>query len=164
MSEVVSQKITEKNKYSLTANMLIAFLITFAAGTLSFEGYMPEKFIIVYSTIVTILCFGVWIILSFISGKNKKIMFAVYSVLFWSLPQIVIFLANSGPEVFRKSITMYLLSELASIVSTPPIEAAGNLFNVGIIPFTVIMVLLCVFFYLVGFMVSEDKNSDIEYD
>ncbi len=165
MSELISQKkTTEKNNYSLTANMFLAFIITFAAGTLSFESFMPEKFIAVYSTAVTILCFAIWIVLSVISGKNKKWMFAVYSVLFWSLPQLVIFLANDGPEVFRKSITMYLLSELAAIISVPPLEAAAGFISVGRISFTVIMVLVCVFSYLGGFLVSENVNENIEYD
>lgn len=164
MSELTLQeKTTSDNKYSLTANMFLAFIITFAAGTISFESFMPEQFITIYSVAVTILCLVIWAVLSAISGKNKKWGFAVYSVLFWSLPQLVIFLANDGPEVFRKSITMYLLSELAAIVAVPPIESAAKLVNVGAIPFTVIMVLACIFSYLGGYLASED-TEDIDYD
>jgi len=165
MSEMISQEvITEKSSYSLTANMFMAFIITFAAGTVSFESYMPEKFISVYSVSLTAICFVTWLVLSFISGMNKKWQFAVYSSVFWILPNAIIWLANDGPEVCRKSITMYLLSEFAAIVSIPQLEAAGDLINVPLIPFTAIIVLSCIFCYLGGYLASDDEEYIIEYD
>lgn len=165
MSEMVSQKnLTEKSSYSLTANMFMAFIITFAAGTLSFESYMPEKFTAVYIVAVTVLCFVTWMVLSFISGRNKKWQFTVYSSLFWILPNVIIYLANDGPEFCRKSITMYLLSEFSAIVAIPQLKAAGGLINVKLIPFTIIIVLLCIFSYLGGYITTDDEEDTIEYD
>lgn len=165
MSEMISQEIiTEKSRYSLSANMFLAFIITFAAGTVSFESYIPENFIAIYSASLTVICFITWLVLSFISGKNKKWQFVVYSTFFWILPNVVIWLANDGPEVFRKSIIMYLASEFAGIVSMPQIEFVGDLINVSTIPFTAIIVLLCVFCYLGGYLISKDEEYFIEYD
>lgn len=164
MSEIISEEmVSEKNRYSLTANMFMAFIITFAAGTVNFENYMPEKFIVVYRIVVTALCFATWLVLSFISGMNKKWQFVMYSSAFWILPNVIIYLANDGPEICRKSIIMYLLSELASIVSIPQLEAAGDLVNVNVIPFTAIVVLLCIFCYLGGYVASGDEEYVSEY-
>lgn len=165
MNEINSQeKAIEKSSYSLTANMFLAFIITFAAGTISFESYMPEEFITIYSGCVTAICFVTWLVLSFISGNKKKWQFAVFSSIFWILPNIIIWLADSGPEVFRKSIIMYLLSEFAAIVSLPQLESVGGLLNLAAIPFTVIVVLACIFCYLGGYLTSEDEERNIEYD
>lgn len=159
MSEIVAQeKKNLKSSYSLTANMFIAFIITFAAGTICFESYMPENFTAIYRAAVIALCLITWFALSFISGKKKKWQFAVYSVLFWVLPQVIIFLANDGPEVFRKSITMYLLSEFSAILVSAPAEAVGSLINIKVIPFIIVMVLLCVFSFLFGYLIN-DKNK-----
>lgn len=165
MNETNSQeKVIEKSNYSLTANMFLAFIITFAAGTVSFEGYMPEKFITIYSSCVTVICFATWLVLSFISGNKKKWQFAIFSSIFWILPNVIIWLANGGPEVFRKSIIMYLLSELAAIVSLPQLELVGGLLNLATIPFTVIVVLACIFCYLGGYITSDEEEKFIEYD
>lgn len=165
MSEMISQEvITEKSDYNLVANMFLAFIITFAAGTVSFEGYMPENFVAVYSASVTVVCFLIWLVLSFISGMNKKWQFVVYSSIFWILPNVIIWLANDGPEVCRKSITMYLLSEFVTIVSISQLEAVGDLINVSIISCTAIIVLLCFLCYLGGYLTSDNEEKNIEYD
>lgn len=165
MNEINSQeKAIEKSNYSMTANMFLAFIITFAAGTISFESYMPEKFIAIYSGCVTAICLVTWLVLSFISGNKKKWQFAVFSSIFWILPNIIIWLADSGSEVFRKSIIMYLLSEFAAIVSLPQLESVGGLLNLAAIPFTVIVVLACILCYFGGYLTSEDEERNIEYD
>ena len=162
MSEViVTDRIKDKSSYSLTANMFIAFIITYAAGAICFESFMPEKFVTIYSAVIISLCFATWLLLSFISGKNMKWQFVVFSAIFWVLPQVIIFLAESGPEFFRKSIIMYLLSEFAMIFVAAPVEAAGSLINVRVIPFTAIIVLMCVFSFLGGSLFIEEET---EYD
>lgn len=160
----MSQKVADKNSYSLTANMFIAFIITFAAGTIGFEENSPEKFIVIYSTVVTLLCFVTWLLLSFISGRNNKWQFVVFSSLFWILPHVVIYLANDGPEVFRMSITMYLLSEFMTITTLTPLEAVGEVINVKVIPFTAIVILLCIFSYLGGYLTIDKDAKDQQND
>lgn len=160
----LQEKAIVKSSYSLTANIFLAFIITFAAGTVSFESHMPQNFITIYSGCVTAICFATWLVLSFISGNKKKWQFVIFSSIFWILPNVVIWLANDGPEVFRKSIIMYLLSELAAIVSLPQLELVGGLINLATIPFTVIVVLACIFCYLGGYLTSDDEEKDIEYD
>ena len=142
---------------NLIANMFLGFIITFAAGTTCFENFMPEKFITLYSGAVIALCFVTWLALSFISGTRKKWQFAVYAALFWILPQVIIYLADNGPEVFRKSITMYLLSEFSLILTVAPAESAGGVFGVGVIPFTVIIILLCAFSFLGGYLLADKR-------
>lgn len=158
MSETITAKKNEST-YSLTANMFIAFIITFAAGTICFEKYMPEAFISIYRMILIILCFLTWFALSFISGKKRKWQFAIYSALFWLVPQLIIYLANDGSEMFRKSITMYLLSEFFAIMPNSIMENVGKIIKVGIIPFAFITVLLCTFCFLGGYLTS---NKDTE--
>ncbi len=161
MSEIIAQeKKPAKSSYSLTANMFITFIITFAAGTMCFESYMPELFVTIYSFAVIVICLITWLVLSFVSGKKKKWQFAVYSAVFWILPQIVIYLADSGPEAFRKSIAMYLLSEFCSILVTAPIKAIGTLINVKVLPFAFIIVLMCVFSFLLGYLTIKEPPKD----
>ena len=159
MSENSHGKTTEKSSYSLLANMFMAFIITFAAGTVSFENYMPEGFISIYIAFVIVLSFATWLVLSFISGRNKKWQFVVYSSIFWILPNVIIWLANDGPEMFRKSIIMYLLSEFSAIVSISTLEVAGGWINVKAVTFTVVIVLLCIFSYLGGYLTSGEEKA-----
>ncbi len=158
MSEAVApKKIKEKSSYSLTANMFIAFIITYAAGAICYESFMPEKFVTIYSTVVISVCFATWLLLSFLSGREGKWQFAVFAALFWIIPQLIIYLADSGPEVFMKSIIMYLLSELAVIFINSPIEKAGDLINVRVIPFTAVIVLMCLLSFLGGYIWGNKK-------
>lgn len=160
MSEKVAQeKKRIKSSYSLTANMFLAFMITFAAGTICFEEFMPEKFVAIYSTAVIAVCLLTWFALSFTSGRNCKWQFIVFSFLFWILPQVIIYLANDGAEVFRKSITMYLLSEFAAILVTAPAEAAGSVINVKALPLTIIIILLCILSFLAGYLVEDARKK-----
>ncbi len=160
MSEKVAQeKKRIKSSYSLTANMFMAFMITFAAGTICFEEYMPEKFVAIYSFAVIAVCLLTWFALSFISGKKGKWQFVVYAFLFWILPQVIIYLANNGSEVFRKSISMYLLSEFSAILITAPAEAVGSLINVKALPLTIIIVLLCILSFLAGYLVEDSRKK-----
>ena len=160
MSDTVAHKKHTGSRYSLTANMFLAFIVTFAAGTMCFEEYMPESFTKIYIAAVIAICFITWFVLSFISGKKKKWQFAVFSFLFWILPQVIIYLSNDGPEVFRKSITRYLLSEFSLILASAPAEAVGGLINVKVIPFTFIIIMLCIFSFLGGYLMTnkEDKK------
>ncbi len=163
MSEKVAKDKRIRSSYSMTANMFLSFMITFAAGTICFEGFMPEKFVAVYSAALIAVCFLTWFALSFISGKKGKWLFVVYSALFWILPQVIIYLANDGPEVFRKSITMYLLSEFSAILVTAPAEAAGSVINVKALPLTIIIILLCVLSYFAGYLVDDArKRQELE--
>lgn len=158
MNEAVENNAsTKKESYSLVSNIFLASIITFTAGCMCFEKYMPETFSSMYSAAVIIICLCVWLVLSYISGTKKKWGFIIFTTLFWIIPQVIIYLANDGPEFFRKSITMYLLSEFSDIIINSTATKICSAIGVGIIAFTAIMILLCVFSFLAGCLVS-DKN------
>lgn len=159
MNETVEKNTNiQQNSYSLLSNMFLVSIITFTAGCMCFEKYMPETFSSIYSTAVIIICLCVWLVLSFISGAKKKWGFAVFSAIFWIIPQVIIYMANDGPEFCRKSITMYLLSEFSDIIINSTATKICDVIGVGTIAFTAIVVLLCVFSFFAGYLVY-DKNS-----
>ena len=155
MSEQNMKEIRAAKEYSLCGNMFLAFIITFTAGTLRFEGYMPAGFINIYGPAVLIICLGTWIVLSLFSGALNKWSYEIFAVLFWLLPPLVIYLANDGPEAFRMSILMYLLSEFLAISVIAPAEAVGSVFGLGALPSVIIIVLICTFAYLAGNLFSD---------
>lgn len=159
MNETVKKSaITKKDSCNIVSNMFLASIITFTAGCMCFEKYMPEAFSSVYSTAVIIICLCVWLVLSFVSGAKKKWEFAVFSAIFWIVPQVIIYMANDGPEFCRKSITMYLLSEFSDIIINSTATKICDVIGVGTIAFTAIMILLCVFSFFAGY-IAYDKNS-----
>ena len=144
-----------RKKYNLLGNMFISFIITYAAGTLCFESHQPEAFITIYRFAVMAVCLMTWLGLSFECGARKKWSYTVFTAIFWLLPFLVIYLADYGPRFMRMSITMYLLSEFFGILITAPAEYFGSAISIGAIPSAIIIVLLCVFAYLAGVMLSD---------
>lgn len=146
----MSEKKIHKKSYSICENMFISFIITFAAGSLCYEGYVPESLIKIYRMFVFILCILTWIVLSVISGAQNKWQYEIFTVLFWLIPPLAIYLANDGPEAFQMSMTMYLLSEMFIIMFRTPAEAVGEIFQMGATPIIFIIVLVCTFAFLAG--------------
>lgn len=157
----MSEKKLHKKSYSFCGNMFISFLITFAAGTLCYEEYVPESLIKFYRMFIFIICMLTWIILSVISGAKNKWQYEIFTVLFWLLPPLAIYLANDGPEVFRMSIPMYLLSEFSVILLTTPAEAMGEVFLMGGLPVIFMIVLICTFAFLAGNLFSDKLKKVI---
>lgn len=144
---------------SLCADMFLSFIITFAAGVFCFENYMPEQIMEIYRYAVIAVCIITWLWLSFTSGVNKRWQYEVFAVLFWLLPLLVIYLADEGPEFCRMSITMYLLSEFAVFISTAPALLAGSFAGLEAVPCIFVILLLCVFAFLAGILLSSDYKA-----
>lgn len=138
--------------------MFLSFIITFAAAALTYEAYMPKNFMDFYGAAAVLACVMTWVTLSFLSGVFKKYDYMVFMLLFWLIPQIIIYAADSGPEIFRMSIVMYLLSEFSAMLTRAPAGAAGKLFGIGALPAVFVIVLLCVLLFLAGILFSDGKK------
>lgn len=149
------EKKVHRRRYSLCENMFISFIITFAAGTICYESTLPEGFVNFYRTVVFILCIFTWIAISLFSGIRNKWQYEIFTVLFWIVPQIIIYLADNGPEFCRMSLTMYLLSEFSLIVFTRPAEAMGSAFRIGAVPMIFVIILVSTFAFLAGNLFSD---------
>ena len=141
--------------------MFVSFIITFAAGTLCYEAYVPENIIKIYRMLIFVICLFTWIALSVISGVQNKWQYEIFTVLFWLIPPVTIFLANDGPEICRMSITMYVFSELFAIMFTAPAEAVGEILNLGVTPVIILVVLICTFAFLTGRLFSANLKKVI---
>lgn len=157
MEKIVKTVMTVRRKRSFISDMFISFIITFAAAAFSYEGYMPESFMNIFGPFVAFLCVLTWISCSFLDGAFKKYKYMVFMCLFWLIPQVIIYLADSGPEFCQMSITMYLLSEFSSMLTRSSAYAFGSLFGLSIFSSVVLIILLCVFSYLAGMLLSEGK-------
>ncbi len=160
-SVALDDKKRKKREYRFGEKMFISFIITFSAGVFCYENYMPESFMNVYKYMVLGVCLLTWLVFSFFSGVNKKWQYSLFTVLFWLLPQLIIFLADNGPRAFRLSVTMYLLSEFSNILISAPVKLLGGLMNIKIIPCVMIIVLSCIFSFLSGVLLSDrlDKKT-----
>lgn len=157
MEKIVKKVMTVRRKRSFASDMFISFIITFAAAAFSYEGYMPESFMNIFGSFVALLCVLTWMSYSFLGGALKKYKYMVFMCLFWLIPQVIIFLADSGPELFKMSITMYLLSEFSSMLTRSSAYAFGSLFGLNAFSSIVVIILLCAFSYLAGMLLSEGK-------
>ena len=157
MENIVKTVMTVRRKRSFIADMFISFIITFAAAAFAYEGYMPESFMNVFGPAVAFVCVLTWMSYSFLSGAFKKYKYMIFMCLFWLIPQIIIFLADNGSEFFRMSITMYLLSEFSYMLTRSSAYAFGSLLGLNEFSSVIIIILLCIFSYLAGMLLSEGK-------
>lgn len=144
-------------KAKLYDDILGAFLITYAAASFSFEKYMPEKIAKFLQAVCFIAFAGLWLGLSFKNGRQKGIAFPIFTAMFWLLPQLIIYLANSGPEVFRMSVTMYVLSEFSELLANVPIKITGEIAGTSAFGAAAIILLLCGACYFFGRFWAEEE-------
>lgn len=145
-------------KYSLCADMFLSFAATFAAAAFTYEKYMPKRFMDIVCPAAVLACFMTWVCLAFLSGVYNKYGYAAFTVLFWLVPQIVIYLADEGPKFLRMSIIMYLFSEFSSFLTLSPAERVGKFIGIGALPAVFIIVLSCALFFLAGILFSDGKK------
>lgn len=141
-------------------DILAAFLITYALAAFSFEKYMPDSFMNIWNVIVFIFFAAAWTGLSFKNGYFKKRAFPIFTVLFWIIPHIIIFLANDGPKAFRMSITMYVLSEFFTLLAGVPAEITGGILGISSPAAIIVIMLLCAAGYLSGMLIAAGKRRN----
>lgn len=139
--------------------MLAAFFITYAFASFSFEKYMPESFVRLYRVAVFIVFAAVWLGFSFKSGRRAGRKFPIFAVLFWIVPQILIWLADNGPEVFRMSIIMYVLSEFMNFLTTVPFEICGTAVGISAPAAAALVLLLCGMSYMSGYLMRTLRQG-----
>ncbi len=137
-------------------DILAAFLITYALAAFSYEKYMPEGIMKFLQAMVFVAFAAVWFWNSFINGKRKGRAFAIFAAAFWILPPVIIYLANDGPEIFRMSIIMYVLSELSDLLIVVPMKAAASAVGVSAYGAMAVILLICAACYLFGVFTEED--------
>lgn len=158
MEKIVRTVMSVRRRHSFAADMFTSFIITFAAAVFTYDTYMPKEFMKFFGAAVLWLCILTWLCLSFLSGAYQKYRYMVFMLLFWLIPQIIIYAADSGPEIFRMSIVMYLLSEFSDLLTRAPAGAFGAFFSLGALPSLAVIVLLCVFSCLAGMLLSDSKT------
>ncbi|MGN0674748.1 MAG: DUF4094 domain-containing protein [Oscillospiraceae bacterium] len=159
MDKEINAEKKSTGRCSLCADMFLSFIITFAAGVFCYENYMPQQFMSIYRFAVIAVCIITWLGLSFSSGVRKRWQYEVFTVLFWLLPPLIIYLANEGPKFCRMSITMYLLSEFAEFISTAPALLVGSFADLGAVPCVFVILLLCIFAFLAGMLFSSEFSK-----
>lgn len=140
--------------------MITAFLITYALAAFSFEKNMPESIMKIFSPVIFAVFAAAWLWFSYKSGRRNGRKFPIFTVLFWLLPQIVIYLADNGPEVFRMSIIMYVLSEFLMMLTNVPPQILGNAVGITVPAAFIVILLLCGAAYVSGIMVCTYKEGN----
>lgn len=155
-----------KKSYCLADDMLLAFLVTFAAAVAGYSENVPDTLRIVYSVSMTVVFALVWFGLSLYSGIKGKWKFILFTALFWIIPVICIALYDSGAAGFGLSVTMYVLSEffrLLVIDSTQPIISIIGLEGV-LSPIIFLLLNLLFFFGGIVFVVLQKTEDPDEVD
>jgi len=150
----VKRKITSRS----ADDILAALLITYALAAFSYEKYMPDSFMNIWNVIVFVFFAAAWAGLSFKNGYLNKRAFPIFTALFWTIPHIVIFLANDGPKAFRMSITIYVLSEFFTILTVVPSEITGGVLGISSPAAVIVIILLCAAGYLSGMFMAVGKR------
>lgn len=144
-----------KKIFGTADKMFMAFMITFAASSMNYEAYIPEKAAMLYRVCLWSVCAVVWIVISFTSGMKGKWQFELFAVLYLIVPQTVIFLNESGPEFCRFSIPMYSLSQFSQLLLMQPVYMLGNLMNMSNIIISLIYITISLLIFAVGFLVNK---------
>lgn len=159
------QKKKAKKTYSLADDMLLAFLITFAAGASSYGGDLYGSISSLYNWLILVAFTVIWFGLSLYSGLKSKWKFAIFTVLFWLVPIIGISLYESGPEVFGMSVIMYVLSEFFRLLAIDSTSSVLALIGLDGITGAVIFLLLNMLIFFAGIVfVLMHKQDDAEED
>lgn len=152
-----------EKKQRLSGNaddMIAAFLATYSLAAFSYEKYMPESFMRIFRFIVFAAFAAIWLFLSFKSGRRAGRKFPIFTALFWILPQIIIFLADSGPEVFRMSITMYVLAEFLTFLTADSSGVIGAAIGISAPAAMALILLLCGAAYMSGYLMFTRKKGN----
>lgn len=152
------EKVVKKAEEPILGMMFSSFIITYATGAFCFENAQTEQFIGIYRYVALITCLLTWFGFSLACGIKKKWQYEVFAFCFWLLPLLIIYLANDGPEVFRLSLAMYLLSEFANVLTVSPALLIGNVINTGEFVSILIILILCVLCYIGGIFISRKLN------
>lgn len=145
------------NNRNVFDDILIAFLATYALMAFSFEKYASENVMKPFRALIIIAFFAVWLWYSFKNGRTRSVIFPIFAVLFWLLPKAVIFLSNDGPEIFRMSVIMYVLSEFSEIIFGGPMEEISGIFGISSVGAAAVLLLACAASYLLGMFITENE-------
>lgn len=146
-----------KASYGVLEYIAVSFLVTHAFSSLFFESHISGAPLEIYQFLLYVACIGSWLWFSLRSGIQGKWGFLIYAGAFWILPQIVAWLAESGPEAFRFSLTMYLLSEFALYYSSTPLQKLLGWVTENTMICAVIAFAVCGAVYVCGVMLKRGK-------
>lgn len=154
-----------KRTYSLFDDMLLAFLITFAAAVANYSENIPESLLDMYKAGTSVIFLAVWLGLSLYSGLTSKWKFAVFTALFWIIPAAGMLLYESGPDFFGLSVIMYVLSEFFRLLTIDSAAAVMSVFGVDGIAVPVIFMLINLLSFFAGVVfVILRKEEPVEID
>ena len=91
------EKIIKHRKNSTAENIIIC-IATALAGTFYFYEYYYDRKLHIHSLLCILISAVIavtWIVCSLLSGKDKKMGFAVFAFLYWSIPYIYILFYSS---------------------------------------------------------------------
>lgn len=159
-AEETQEKAEKKVKRRrLTDDILLLFLITFAFAAFNFEAYMPEELMKYYIGFTAVVFAASWAVISFFNGAAKKRKYLLFAALFWIVPQLIIFLASSGPRLFTLSLTMYVLSEFSAVMTSVPLAELCDVAGFGSFAAAFVFLLVNVFCFLGGMLFSMKKDQ-----
>ena len=151
----MSEEKSKNTESTLSGMMFTSFIITYAAGAFRFEEYMPQTFIVFYRYAVLSICLLTWFGFSFLCGTKRKWQYEVFTLCFWLIPPLVIWLANEGPRVFRMSLIMYLISEFANVLVISPAALFGDAAGIGETPSIIIILVICALCFAGGVLIAR---------
>ena len=134
--------------YSLWDDILLVFLVTFAASVANYSENIPEFVLGLYKSGTAVLLCLMWFGLSLYSGLKSKWKFAVFTLLFWLIPVAGIFLYEAGPEAFGLSIIMYVISEFFRLLVIDSTASVMSVLGIsGMASALVFMLINLLFFF-----------------
>lgn len=157
IAERSRMKVPERaKKKSYADDMFAAYVSVFVLSSYAYENYMPAGFMEVWRLFIFIIACLAWIIPSFKSGCAKRISFPVFTLASQALTLLVIFLSNSGPRVFKMSISLYALSELFSFICYGPIHMfTENYDEYPVYISSIAIILVCALSYIMGIIFAK---------
>lgn len=81
-------------KHSLSENILICLAAAFVGGVWQYELYFGQTVHLIMSVGSLIFTAVIWTLTSFSEGRQKRTCFAIFTLLFYILPQIPIIYAD----------------------------------------------------------------------
>lgn len=144
----------------LWEDIVFTLAVTFACGFYQYEMFfLPAKEI---SQILTVCTVAVWIWASLINGFLKHSVFVVFTLLSWTVPQVLI-IYNANMPLYKYNALLDTLAQLSFILFRAPLRQVSETFGINGFITSVILVIICEGMFSLGCLIRKYSRNSVWY-
>ena len=146
-------------KNSLFENIVLCLAITLASAFFWFDSY--HSFMGILRAVVSVLLMFIWLWCGFLSGKDKKWGFLIFSGAYWLVPYLYTLYYSARDNIKDYNAVITMLYKFADLLFDKPMKTIAEFTNCGVHIWVLSLIILVGTAYYVGINVADVyKNKD----